>query len=812
MKILTGCLFTVLFVCAYTLTFAQTASSALHGKIFTDKAEPADAATLLLLRARDSSVVQSALSAPTGEFIFNNLPAGSYLIFATKLNFNKLYSGPYQVAAGKAFDAGTITLKPAVNQLNEVSITGKRDYVEVKTDKTVLNVEQNIMAGGASLYDILNTAPGVKVTNEDILYRGGQRTLIAINGKPVLQTGEELINFLKNYQSSSISRIELIDNPAGKYDASGGGGMINIVLKKNSEMGSNAIVTATGAYGDKYKLNTGINYNLRTEKLNLFASYSYANNKTPHSINTDRNIRSGNDIDNFNLDYRADIKSSINSFSVGADYELTPRQTIGLLINGYDNNSNFDKRSTTRIFTNNALESSINTQSTIDRDIFNINYGLNYRADLGKSGKSVLSADFNYSDYHRHSNEILQNDFYNATGQVSSEPVFYTDNSPSHIKIRSENIDFSQVLSNSINMDAGIKNSQVNSNNMIDFEQLINGAFVTVPELTDHFLYNERINSGYLKFNGKFNKTTLSVGLRAEETNTSTRSVNPERQSDSSYFSLFPNIQITQELSDEHKLTLFYARNINRPQYQDLNPFVGYVDTLYKSTGNPFLKPAYVNTYQLSDLYLNKYKFSLSAIITNNYFYTIFQQNDATKVYTTTKANLGTRYQYRAEFNIPIDITRWWNVNADIAVYHERYVYAIDNAGSKSDNDLSVNLSQSFKITPKLSAQLVGDYESPAYFVISQYQALYWLNAGIRYSIMKNNGSIRLSVSDIFNTEMNKYHTNFANLDITSRDKAGSRFVQATFTYHFGSISVKARSNKDSSEEQKRLGSSTNEN
>jgi hypothetical protein len=211
-------------------------------------------------------------------------------------------------------------------------------------------------------------------------------------------------------------------------------------------------------------------------------------------------------------------------------------------------------------------------------------------------------------------------------------------------------------------------------------------------------------------------------------------------------------------------------------------------------------------------LYLNKYKFSLSAIITNNYFYTIFQQNDATKVYVTTKANLGTRYQYRAEFNIPIDVTNWWNVNADIAVYHERYVYTIDNADPKSANDLSVNLSQSFKITPKLSAQLVGDYESPAYFVISRYQALYWLNAGVRYSIMNNNGSIRLSVSDIFNSEMNKYHTDFANLNIASRDKAGSRFIQATFTYHFGSTSVKARNNKDASEEQKRLGSSTNEN
>lgn len=812
MKIIAGCLFTVLLTCAYLSTFAQTTTSALRGSIFTDKAAPADAATVLLLRARDSSVVQSALSTPTGEFIFSNLHAGTYLIFATKLNFNKLYTGPFQVMEGKTFDAGRITIIAGINQLNEVSITGKRDYVEVKADKTVLNVEQNIMAGGASLYDILNTAPGVKVVNDDILYRGGQRTLIAINGKPVLQTGEELINFLKNYQSSSISRIELIDNPAGKYDASGGGGMINIVLKKNSELGSNATVIQTAAYGDKYKWNTGINYNLRTNKLNLFASYNYSNNKAPHSISTKRNISTADTIYNLNLDYNANIKSSINSFSLGADYELTSRQTFGFLINGYDNNSTFDKRSTTKILTNGLPDYSINTQSAIDRDIFNINYGLSYKAELGKSGKSTLSADVDYSDYRRHSNEILENDFFDAAGQTNANPVFYSDKSPSHIQIRSENVDFNQVLSANVNIDAGVKNSQVKSDNTIDFKQEINGNFETVAKLTDHFVYNERINSGYLKFNSKFNRTSLSASIRAEKTNSSSRSVNPERQSDSTYFSWFPNIQLTQELGHNHKLTLFYARNINRPNYQDLNPFVGYVDTLYYSTGNPFLKPAYVNTYQLSDLYLNKYKVSLSAIITNNYFYTIFQQNDMTKVYTTTKANLGTRYQYNAEFNIPVNITNWWNMNADIIAYHERYAYKIDTVAPKNTNGLSVNLSQSFKLTSRLSAQLVGDYESPTYFVISQYQALYYLNAGIRYAIMKNNGSIRLTVSDIFNTEMNKYHTNYTNLDITSRDKVGSRFIQATFTYHFGNSSIRARNNKESSEEQKRLGSSSNEN
>jgi iron complex outermembrane receptor protein len=812
MKIFAGCLLAVMLAGAFSSTLAQTTSSAIRGKVSTDSSAPADMATVVLLKYKDSSVVQSTVSNKIGAFHFNNLQTGSYLIFIAKLNYEKSYSGPYQVISGKDMDVGTIVLKQGANQLSEVSIIGQKDFVEVKADKTVLNVEQNIMAAGATLYDVLSMAPGVKVINEDVLYRGGQKALIAINGKPILLTGDELANFLRNYQSSSIRQIELIDNPAAKYDAAGGGGMINIILKKNKELGSNTTISQTAAYGDKYKLNTSINYTLRTEKLNIFANGNFTNNDVPHTINTSRNIYTGNQVNNFDLNYYATIKSQNNSFNLGADYQLTSRQTISFFINGYDNKSEVDKKNTTNIATNGQPDSSINTKSTINRNIYNFNYNLNYKASIGKSGKSTLSADANYSDFHRHSSEILRNDFFNAAGQVNGQPIFYSDNSPSHITVRSENIDFSQELSKSSNIEAGIKNSIVKSDNMIDFEQLVNNSYVPVTSLTDHFVYNERINAAYLKFNTKIDNTGLSISLRAEQTNSRALSINPSRRSDSSYFQVFPNIQLTRNLDKNNQLTLFYSRNINRPNYQDLNPFVGYVDAFYYSTGNPFLKPAYINTYQLSDLYLNKYKASLNVIVTNNYFNTIFQQNDVTKVYTTTKVNLGTRYQYMAQFYIPVDITNWWQINADLSVFHEQYVYNTDTVAKKVTNGFILLLNQNFKLSNKLSAQLNGDYESPTYYVINQYTALYYLSAGLRYSILKNNGSIRLAVSDIFNTNIDQYHTNYTNLDLTGKDKTATRFIQATFTYHFGNSSVKTHTNKDSSEEQKRLGGSSNEN
>jgi iron complex outermembrane recepter protein len=809
MKLFAGCLLTVFIAVSYNSAIAQGVSSAIHGKIQIENSSPAEAATIVLLESKDSSVVKSTISNKNGLFNFNGLKAGNYLLFITKLNYTKTYSGPYLVD-GKDKDAGIITLKIAATQLNEVTVTGKKDFVEVMKDKTVLNVEQNVMAAGGSLYDVLTTSPGVKLVNDEILYRGGQKALIAIDGKPVLLTGDELINFLKNYQSSSISQIELIDNPGGKYEASAGGGMINIILKKSRELGSNASITASGGIGQKYKSAIGFNYNLRTEKLNLYTSYGFQDNKTPHTIMNDRTILEGGQLYGFNLNYEADLKTVNNNFSIGADYQLTKGQSIGFLLNGFDNSITINKKNTTVISTNGLRDSSINTLSAINRDVNNISYNLNYNANLDKAGKSVITINADYSDYHRTSDENLQNDFFEATGQTGGNPIFYQDNSPSHIIIKSARLDFSQALSKSSHFDAGLKTSRVNSDNQIDFDQLLNGAYVPVADLTDHFIYNERIDAAYLQFQTKINKTSLSLSLRGENTTNSGLSVNPNHKTDSSYFNLFPIVQLSQELSKNNQLTVFYVRSINRPNYQDLNPFIGYVDQFYYSTGNPFLKPDYINTYEISDLVMNKYKVSLDIVKTDNYIGTVFEQDDVSKVYTNTKANLGTRYQYMIKFDVPVDVTRWWNVTSSIEAFHEKYVYSNDTVATKQTNGVTVTLNQTFKITPKLSLQWLNYYESPTYYIISQYKTLYYMDAGIAYSIFQNKGSLRLAASDIFNTHYNMYHTNYANLDITEKDKLGSRFVTATFTYHFGTSSARRRSNNN--DEQRRLGGSSNEN
>jgi hypothetical protein len=145
-----------------------------------------------------------------------------------------------------------------------------------------------------------------------------------------------------------------------------------------------------------------------------------------------------------------------------------------------------------------------------------------------------------------------------------------------------------------------------------------------------------------------------------------------------------------------------------------------------------------------------------------------------------------------------------------VQLFHEKYAYSNDTIAGKQTNGAVLNLSQTFKISPKLSLQWINYYESPTYYVISSYQPLYFMDAGLTYSILQNKGSIKLAATDIFNSWSNRYHTNYANLDITAKDKVGSRFVTATFTYRFGTSFARRHSN--TTEEQKRLSGSSNEN
>jgi len=792
--------------------YAQSPSSSIKGRALIENNLPAESSTIILLKSADSSIVNSAIVGKDGLFQFTDVIPGGYILLATKLGYDKAYSGPYEVLSGQVFLAKDIILKAGTKQLKEVSVVSNRPAVEVHPGMVILNVQNSIIDAGSTVYDILRGSAGVRVdNNNNISISGKQSALITIDGKPTNLSGDDLVSVLRSMQSSTIDHIELITSASAKYDASGGG-IINIVSKEGKSTGVNATITGNEGYGKYGKSGLGIVFNDHMDKFNVFGFYNYSYNNTFHNFTSDRIINFNNVMSDYNGNYMSTQKTNNNNYSLGTDYFISPDHTIGFLISGYSRTDNFTKNNTLQIANQAVLDSTIISTSELSRHYTSINYNFNYNGKIDKAG-TTLSADFNYTDYNRSSDEFITNTFFNATGASYRAPLLLQNLSPSNIRIWLSKIDFSSPLSKTAKLEAGLKYSDAISNNHLVFGPKVNGVYTSDPNFSNTFLYDENVNSAYVNYQGKFDKFDLTAGLRAEQTIATGNSVTSAQIVNSNYLDLFPQVFLSYKYDEKNDFSISFNRGIKRPAYEDLNPFLYYNDLYDYRSGNPNLKPEYTNAIELSYNYNKAFLLTLyNSILTDAYEAPFYQQNDATKVNITTRENLGRVYSYGIKAFVPVVFTNWWNANFAVNAAYQRYVsYPVNGYLDKGTQDISFSSTQSFIINKTLSAEIKGKYESPFFYGVNQYKANYAVDAGISQQLFNKRGSLKLNVSDIFNTLRDRNSTNYQNLNLTIVDKRESQIGRLTFTYRFGRSSIKAASTHTTGaeDEQKRAGSNS---
>jgi len=813
MRLLVGCLFSAFLACVFSVSYAQVAPAVLEGKIMTNNGSPADASTVVLLRSRDSSIVASITADNNGLFHFAALQADSYLLLISKAGYQKMYAGPYGVKSGETFTTPDIILKQLIQNLSEVQVVSNRPDIEAQPGKLILNVQNNPGAQGNSAFDILRQSPGVRVDNSNnINIIGRQSALITIDDKPVNLSGEDLAAVLRGIQASTIDRIELVTGGSAKYDASAGG-IINIVLKKGKNNGFNGSFTGAAGYGKYYKSNGGLVFNGRTDHFNIFGNYSYTDNKNVHTIATDRNINFDDTLSNYHTDYHSLQTIRINTFGLGSDFYLSRTQTIGFFVNGSVTDEGFAKNNNLTIYNQAVFDSTITAASNLNRDVSRINYNLNYSGKLDSAGK-MLTADFNYTTNNRTSDEYITNTFYNAGGNQYKSPDSLQNLSPSNIKVWLSRVDFTDPLSKTSKFEAGIKFSDVISDNDLIFGPSVNGQYTSDPNFSSHFKYTENVNALYANYQNKFDKFDLTAGLRAEQTIAKGNSSTEGEIVNSNYTDLFPSVMLTYNADSKNGWTISYNRGIKRPGYEDINPFLYYLDLYDYRSGNPDLKPEYTTNIELSYNYNKTILTTLYANIINEaYEFRYFVQNDSSKVNINIPKNFGTIYNYGIRFLTPANLANWWNIDFKVDAAYQRYVaYPVNGNLNKGTQDIILSADQHFKISNAVTADLSGNYETPSFYGISQFKANYYLDAYISTQLFNNRGSLKLSMNDIFNTRRDRFSTNYENLYMNTVDKTETQVVKLTFTYRFGKGSAKSASHRTGNEdEQKRLNNS-NEN
>ncbi|MCX2431843.1 outer membrane beta-barrel protein [Pedobacter sp. GR22-10] len=810
MKILYKISFIIFAACSSGSLFAQTSPQPnLKGIILNEQKKPVDYATVVLYKAADSSIVKTSFTDQNGVFGFNVSAKGTYFYKASNMGYKTFKSKTITLTdENQKVDFGSAQLVSSTQDLKEVSIAVTKPLIERKMDKVVMNVSGSSIMTGSTALEVLQKAPGVSVDqNDNISMQGKQGVLIQLDGKQTYMSSADVANLLRNMQSSEIETIELITNPSSKYDAAGNSGIINIKTKKNKAGGTNGSLNATAGYGKNFRGNTGLNLNHRTKKLNLFGNYNYGKTTRENIITIDR-ISNGTPDTYFMQAGSSLRKQQNNNFKTGLDYFINKNNTIGVLVNGYFNHGTEASKNNTLIGPSfQKVDSTLASNSLQTNKYNNISYNLNYKSILDTAG-SEISADFDYSKYNGNDGSAYENDYMFANGN-RIRPVNYTRNgTPSKIDIKTFKIDYNVSLSKTIKLEAGLKSSWVKTDNDLQAEELVNNIWQNDVRRSNQFVYDENVNAAYTNINKQFKNTSIQLGLRVEQTNSKGNLVTTNTIVERDYFDFFPTLFVQQTLSKNNQLGFSYSRRIDRPSYDALNPFVYYLDQYTYNKGNPFLKPQYTNNMELSYTFMQKYMLSVGYSRTNDVITEVLLPDSAQKALFQTNENLAKNTSYNANLNIPVQVAKWWSMNNNLNVFYLSFE-APDLAGvalKTGKTSFQFKSQQNFIIASGLTAELNGSYESPLDYGTLRIKSRYSIDAGLSKSFLDKKASLKLALSDIFNTYKNDISSAYPGLKYEVHQKNESQIGRISFTYRFGKeIKPARRRSTGSEDEQNRM-------
>lgn len=789
MRLLFGCLTASLCLLLYTSAAAQFKMSEVRGQVILQDGSLAIAATISLIRQRDSLLAGTSVVYADGFFRFNNVSPGNYIISAENVGYQKQFSGAFTVAGGLPVVVPNIKLTKSV-VLKEVVITNKTSYIENRPDKTVLNIEKGGLASSVSVLDILGSAPGVKVNHDGgITLKGWQQAGIAINGRLLKLSPQDIADQLQNLPSGSISQVELITNPSAKYDAAGAGGIVNIILKKGQNDGFNGSVSPSVGRGNFNRFGSGINLNYRTGKLNFFGNFSFNDYNTNHTITTNRYI--GNTT-KFDVDYYNTQKTYSGSYNAGIDYSIDATHTIGFLATGSFNNSYLHKNTASALSHNSVPDSTLTTMSALNKRINNVNYNINYSGRLGRSNQT-LSADADYNIYSRNAFEDLSSVIYYAQTGITTAPSFYLNEAPTHFTDVSGRVDYVNPISKKLRVEAGLQSVYVNSNNDQRFDKVVNDVRYPNLLLSSQFDYKESITSAYVNYIATpSKKISYQLDLRIEHTHSDANTLSDSHRIVRDYTDYFPTVMLHYDAGDKHLFSFNFNRRIDRPGYQELNPIIALQDRYNLTTGNAYLKPAYQDKIEFVHAYKAKYVTTLYATFVRDFNnFTYFAQNDASGILVVGKTNLKQARTYGLTINTPAELTNWWNINLNIDASYQHYA---DYAGTLNQHtfDAIFKLNQQITLPADVAINIAAQYEVPTFYAIYHYRSSYTVSPAISKKLFGKRGSLNLSVRDVFNTERDRYSTRYANLNLMGYDKKETRLASLSFTWRFGKNTVKA--------------------
>jgi len=783
---------TVIFILTFNyLSFGQT--STITGKIAGSNNEALIGAVAELRNTKDSTLQKAAATDINGSFEFESIKAGNYFIRANYLGYNKFQGNAFSFDGNSKKNLPAIELSATAVNLKSAEITGIKPLVEVKADMTVFNVENSINSTGCTAYELLQKAPGVVVDNNDnIALKGRGGVMVQIDGRPSRLSETELADYLKSVQSTDVEAIELISNPSSKYDAEGTAGIINIRLKKNKNYGSNGSITVGYAIGELPKYNTALSLNHRSEKFNVYTSYS---NNFGERYNEFFLYREQKPYI-FDATSFSTRKFISHNYKAGVDYTLNKKHSFNLIASGNYGTSDLTQknRNSIRDFDTNITDSILKSDQTSYAVNNNINLNLNHHYKDTSGNDFSTDLDFGYFDNDR--DNFIPNEYITPTLETPLSATYFRSLMPTVISIYSVKTDYTKSFKKG-KLGLGYKIAIVETDNTFNFYNIENGQEILDQSRSNHFVYTENVNAVYANYQYSVNKFELQAGLRIENTQsegdlkseTSTDDKNVKRN----YTDFFPSAGITFNVNKSNALALVYSSRIDRPNYQELNPFENKLDELSFRKGNPFLNPQYSNKIELSHTY--KYATTLSAGYsrTTDFFAQIADTIPGGRSFLQPR-NLATEDVLSINIGSSQQPTSWYGVYFNGSVINQAYNADFGEGRTINTSFVSVNIyaQNTFKIKHGITFEASGWYNSGGVWSGSyKTSPTAALDLGIQKKLLNDQATLKLSVTDVFFTSPWESYNTYAGIVSRANGNWESRQFRAAFSWRFGNKQMK---------------------
>ncbi len=797
MRITTFRNFIFLFVLTAALKgMAQNSLYSVKGQINSPQGKAIEFGNVIALSTKDSSLLKGA-PFENGVFRLDGITTDSILLKITSIGYSDLVKPIYHIGNDTMIDIGNTVLEDN-NTLNEITVSAKTPLFEMDGEKVKVNVENTSLNSAGTALDVLRRSPGIMVSSSDVVSVFGKGTaIIYLDGLLLSST-----DLLKSLPSSEVKSIEIIRNPSSKYDAAGMA-VINIITVKNNLQGYNGNIIQNLLQGNYLFTYTGLRLNYTKKKWSTYVSYG--NNmgkqwnsdayqrlyKTKDTINTEMN----------NFIYDKQNYTNVHYYRTGVNYRMDSTTTFGLQYNGFYNSRNDLSENNNSILANGNEQYQLHTTTKNNPQLVNNAINASYSKKLDTLGSEFFIAAQYGNFIIRQTGNIHLKTTYN--GLISEEEK--RNSNTNNIKIAGAQIDLTKAFNKYLKLESGLKESNIAKLSDIRFEnQQADGSWLSDPSYLNGFAFNENIGAAYSELRFKKKKINIRLGGRAELTHSEGYSkVLNKKIIQRQYLNFFPSGYFSYDFTKDLLTSLTVSSRINRPTFQDLDPFINYIDSLSSFRGNPYLLPEYTNGVEAALVYMKEANITFGYSKTNGAMRLVVDKlNDSTDAFTATTKNLKKSETFSFGITIPYELS-WWTTANYFGYFLNTFSY--EQGGILIQNNkptFSIYLYDEFRFKKYASLEIIYEYTSAGVDGIFVSRPFSQLNATLKKTFFKDKLTCRFIASDILNKYIMAGQSNIPVYQVNYRSRVNMHYFMLGINYKFGKLKNSSYRNRSVSDEE----------